>query len=320
MDNKKKLMGGTELMTLELLKRLPRLANSNEIKIYNYPHEITKFDKKIILWTQTNYKFPLLDPLLNRKYVDLIDYFVFVSDWQKNKYFEKFNIPKEKSIVIKNACIGITPKLNKPNDIIKLCYISAPHRGLDVLLDSWERLNLDNCELHVFSSLKLYAENNIQYLEEDLKYEHLYKKCNDLPNVHYRGPIPNDELREELPNFHILAYPNTYEEENSVAVLEALCGGLRVVVPKNGSLEETTEEWARLYDFNQDKTTHAKIFAEVLKEEIDLIREGKLKAHLINQVNEYGTKWNWDNRIKEWETFLEYVNNEPKITQIKSII
>jgi hypothetical protein len=69
----------------------------------------------------------------------------------------------------------------------------------------------------VFSSCKIYgkdfAKNDVQYLD-------LYEKCNQLPNVFYRGSIPNEELRNELPSFDILAYPNTFEETSYIAKIQ----------------------------------------------------------------------------------------------------
>jgi glycosyltransferase involved in cell wall biosynthesis len=95
--------------------------------------------------------------------------------------------------------------------------------------------------------------------------------------VVYRGSIPNSELRAELPTFDILAYPNTFEETSCIAVIEALSAGLRVVTSNLGALPETTEGWARMYPYLMDPSLHAQTFANILLEEIELVRSGKLE-------------------------------------------
>ncbi len=120
----------------------------------------------------------------------------------------------------------------------------------------------------------------------------------------YRGSIDNEELRSELPTFDILAYPNTFEETSCIAVIEALSAGLRVVTSSLGALPETTEGWARMYSFIHNKERHAKVFAEILSEEIEKIRTGELDQHLELQKQVYAPRWSWDQRIKEWTNFL----------------
>jgi glycosyltransferase involved in cell wall biosynthesis len=213
-----------------------------------------------------------------------------------------FNIPGYKTAVFKNACIGVTPRRHGVRDTIRLCYTSTPWRGLEVLLEAWEILKPKNAELHVFSSCKIYGE---EFGKTDFQYEHLYNKCNELPGVVYRGSIANEDLRNELHEFDILAYPNTFEETSCIAVIEALCTGLRVVTSNLGALPETTEGWARMYPYLANPNLHAEAFAKILGEEIELIRENKLEEHLTNQVNTYTSRWSWDYRIKEWEKYLD---------------
>jgi glycosyltransferase involved in cell wall biosynthesis len=123
--------------------------------------------------------------------------------------------------------------------------------------------------------------------------------------VVYRGSIPNSKLREELPTFDILAYPNTFEETSCIAVIEALSAGLRVVTSNLGALPETTEGWARMYPYLKDSSLHTQCFANILLEEIELVRSGKLDEHLTQQTQTYNTRWTWDYRIQEWLKFLD---------------
>lgn len=292
--------GGTELMYDELMKRLP-MNYQEEFSIFNYlPY--ADFSKPTIYWNQLSYDQGAIQFLKEPEYIDKIDRFVFVSHWQSERFRQMFNIPGYKTTVFKNACIGVTPRKHGVRNKVKLCYTSTPWRGLEVLLEAWEILKPKNCELHVFSSCKIYGE---EFGKTDFQYEHLYNKCHELPGVVYRGSIANEDLRKELNEFDILAYPNTFEETSCIAVIEALCAGLRVVTSNLGALPETTEGWARMYPYLTNLNLHAEAFAKILNEEIELIRENKLEEHLTNQVNIYTSRWSWNYRIKEWEKYLD---------------
>jgi glycosyltransferase involved in cell wall biosynthesis len=292
--------GGTELMFDELMRRLPD-NYKEQFSIFNYLPQ-ADFSKKTIYWNQLSYDQDAVQALKDPKLVEQIDHFVFVSHWQSEMFRKLFNIPGYKTHVLKNASLGVMSREGGKRDKVRLCYTSTPWRGLDVLLNAWELANPDNCELHIFSSCKIYGP---EFGENDVNYQSLYDRCTTLPGVVYRGSIPNLNLRKELPTFDILAYPNTFEETSCIAVIEALSAGLRVVTSNLGALPETTEGWARMYPYLMDPSLHAQTFANVLLEEIELVRKGKLDHHLNQQVNLYNTRWTWDYRIQEWLKFLD---------------
>ena len=296
-----KPIGGTELMYEELINRLPQ-KYLDKFSIFNYI-SYADLNKTTIFWNQLSYDQDAIQFLNTPHNIESIDHFVFVSHWQAEQFRKIFNIPGYKTNVIKNACIGVGKRRDGPRDKVRLCYTSTPWRGLDVLLEAWEILKPKNAELHIFSSTKIYGKDFADSTEQT--YQGLYDKCNTLPNVVYRGSIPNKELREELPSFDILAYPNTFEETSCIAVIEALSAGLRVVTSNLGALPETTEGWARMYPFMMSKELHALKFADMLDEEINKIQTGELDSHLKLQKETYSLKWDWSQRINEWINFLD---------------
>lgn len=295
-----KPMGGTELMYHELIKRLPK-TYLDKFSIFNYPSQ-ADFTKKLIYWNQLSYDQDAVQFLREKQNIDRIDNFVFVSNWQSEQFRKLFGIPGHKTKVMQNAQSGVNNRDIRVKSKLKICYTSTPWRGLDILLRSWEILQPKNCELHVFSSCKIYG--NEFSTSEDNKYEFLYEWCNRLPNVVYRGSVPNDELRNELSEFDILAYPNTFEETSCIAVIEALSAGLRVVTSSLGALPETTEGFAKLYSYVDDREKHSQVFASILNDEIYNMFNGSLVRHLEQQVSVYKPKWSWDFRIVEWMEFL----------------
>ena len=293
--------GGTELMHDELMARLPE--NYKEVfSIFNYL-SYADFTKKTIYWNQLSYDQNAIEPLKDPEVINKIDHFVFVSHWQAEMFRKMFNIPGYKTSVIKNAHTGVGKRHVSARDTVRLCYTSTPWRGLDVLLRAWEILQPKNCELHIFSSTQIYGKDFAATAEDG--YKHLYDKCQELEGVVYRGSIPNQELKAELPTFDILAYPNTFEETSCIAVIEALATGLRVVTSNLGALPETTEGWARMYTYKVDGETHAQHFSKVLEQEILSIRQGKLNNHLQEQMQVYANRWSWNERINEWINLLD---------------
>jgi len=302
-----KPMGGTELMYNELMRRLPD-SYREHFSIFNYISQ-ADFSKITIYWNQLSHDQEAVQFLNDPQYIDKIDHFVFVSHWQAEQYRKHFNIPGYKTHVLKNACIGTEIRKPRNDGKIKLCYTSTPWRGLDVLLRAWEILQPTDCELHVFSSCKIYGTD---FARHDSEYEHLYEKCKTLPGVVYRGSIPNEELRAELPTFDILAYPCTFEETSCIAVIEALSAGLRVVTSSLGALPETTEGWADIYSFRSDPELHAELFAKRLAINIEILIRKQLDTRLINQSIVYKNTWDWNSRFNEWLVFLADVITERK--------
>ena len=293
-----KPMGGTELMYNELMRRLPE-EYRNKYSIFNYIGN-ADFEKPTIYWNQLSYDQQAVQWLSDPKNVEAIDHFVFISHWQSEYYRKLFNIPGYKTSIIKNACIGVEPRKSGEREIVRLCYTSTPFRGLDVLLEAWDKLKPKDCELHVFSSCNIYGEDYAA--TEDPKYTDLYNICLNTEGIVYRGSIPNEELRKELSTFDILAYPCTFEETSCIAVIEALSAGLKVVTSNIGALPETTEGWATIYPYLMDKNKHAEVFASILEKEIEAVRKG---MHLEEQVKTYAPRWNWDNRINQWIDYLD---------------
>lgn len=300
-----KPMGGTELMYEELMRRLPQ-ETKDIFSIFNYV-AYADFTKPTIYWNQLSYDQNAVQFLTDPNNVEKINHFVFVSNWQSEYFRKVFNIPGYKTSVIKNACIGVDKRPSGKRDKVRLCYTSTPWRGLDVLLKAWKILDPQDCELHIFSSTKIYGKDFA--ISAAGNYQDLFDECQNTPGIVYRDFTTNEELRKELPTFDILAYPNTFEETSCIAVIEALSAGLRVVTSNLGALPETTEGWARMYPYLMDKDKHAEVFASILKDEIQKIKNGNLDNQLDLQKQVYAPRWSWDERINDWTNLLNVLQH-----------
>ena len=96
--------GGTEILKEQLIAQLSKesLEGINLIGSICHPSLIEK-DKINVVWQHLSYDQPNVQYMRDRKYVDSVDYFIYVSNWQYNKFREQFQIPEYKSFVIKNA-------------------------------------------------------------------------------------------------------------------------------------------------------------------------------------------------------------------------
>ena len=309
-EQSKNAKGGSELIYQRVKERVPDdLWNYFQI-ILSRVREYE--DKPKILWFQDTSKDPEVQFLKDKSYRDKFVRFVFPSDWSLEKYNMDLDVEYEKSVVLKNAIEPI-PVHTKPKDgPIRLAYTSTPHRGLDVLIGAFKALKLENVELDIYSSFKIYG-----WEEQDKEWEPLYDACKETPNVNYHGTVSNDEIRSALQQTHILAYPNVYPETGCISAIEAMSAGCIVVCPNLGVLPETCANFAWMYGFVQDKTEHARKFAYVLKDAIENFWEPPVQAGLAFQKQYYDMHYDIETTAKQWTMMLETIKNNIEKTKEK---
>jgi UDP-glucose:(glucosyl)LPS alpha-1,2-glucosyltransferase len=191
--------GGTEILKEQLIAQLPKesLEGINLIGSICHPSLIEK-DKINVVWQHLSYDQPNVQYMRDRKYVDSVDYFIYVSNWQYNKFREQFQIPEYKSFVIKNATHAFDPVEKQKTDKIKILYSSTPWRGLAILVKAIEILNKtrDDFIVDIHSSTKIYG-SKFEELEKD-KFEPLFELCRNTKNVNFKGYTFNGEIRKSF--------------------------------------------------------------------------------------------------------------------------
>ena len=232
-----------------------------------------------------------------------IQYFVYVSNWQYEKYRYHFNISENRSLVIKNAIQPIELK-EKPNKI-RLIYTSTPWRGLDVLLDAFTLLSRDDVELDVYSSTIIYGTWFHEQNEKD--YKALFQRAESMENVNYHGYASNEEIRDALSRSHVFAYPCTWEETSCLTAIEAGMAGLNLVTTNLGALYETINSWGRLVGYDSNKVNLTRKFAFALNRAIDEYWTKETQERLQEQHVYYKKFYSWDSRISEWRNFLSQI-------------
>lgn len=289
--------GGTELMIDGLRTRLGDELDGVDLKINMFdPASLT--GKPLIVWFHHDVDQGAVQWCRDESLTPRVNTFVFVSYWQRQRYLDAFGLPPERCIVLRNAT-ETEPAVRPwgPDKTRRIAYTSTPFRGLSVLLDAWERLRPEDAELHIWSSWKLYR------MPDDQSSRQLFDRARSLPNVFYRGLLPNDQLRNELRTIDYLAYPCIFAETSCLSVVEAMEAGCRVICSALGALPETTAGFARIYPWQPDRAAHAAAFAEVLADELRNPWAGRVELSSAQQ-NYCRMFYDWSVRVEEWRGLL----------------
>ena len=258
--------GGSESQLRLLLKYLPDKSFKDiNLILNNANSDLIEKNKINILWMHHFVNQKEAKNLGSRDFVDKLDYIIFNSYWNLEKFIYQFKIPEDKSVVIKNAIEEV--KYNeKPKDKISLIYHTTPWRGLVQLLRVFKNLKLDNVELNVCSSTKIYGEKFNNKMGKS--YEKLFEECKNTKNVNYLGFVENAKVINLLEKMHIFSYPSIWPETSCIAAIEAMASGCEVVTTNLGALYETCAPFGTFVNFNRNLVNLEKDFSITLENSI----------------------------------------------------
>lgn len=305
-----KASGGTEIAKRKLAGMIDESLLEDFQIICSRERELQE-DKIRVFWCHDLPEDPESAKFRDESWRDKYHKFVFISNWQYQRYQLMHGLPHNTKSIILESGIDPAPDtcLNKPDDgKIRLVYTSTPQRGLEILLPVFEHLAETNPDIHldVFSSFKIYGWD-----EMDKQFEPLYDTVRNHPQMTYHGFTPNDKLREFLNTADIFAYPSIWTETSCRAMLEAMSAGLVCVHPNLGALPETSGSLNVMYHSDMDdKNNHANLFAGNLQAAIKLVRE-KNQVNMINFNKFYvDSRYNIDYIKNKWDIMLKNLLNE----------
>jgi glycosyltransferase involved in cell wall biosynthesis len=292
--------GGTELMERALRAAIPHWVDKIDLYVnrFDRPRERTKPQ---VMWIHHDINVKQVQWLSDAVLRDSVDCFVFVSEWQKARFIKAYSVLPSRALVLPNATnVPANDRPWSPGPLRRFAYTSTPFRGLSVLLAAWREAALDNAELHIWSSVRLYGS---EYFEKDQQFEPLYAMARSLQNVVYHGVVPNEELRQSLRMMDFLAYPCTFDETSCLAVIEAMSAGCRVICSSRGALPETAHGFAREYIALPDEQAHARQFAALLRSELSHPWLGASQRALEQQAYARA-KFDWSVRAADWRSVI----------------
>jgi len=299
--------GGTELQFEYLRKHVdPQLLNQFQI-CTSVPESIPLAKDKInILWQKNSYDQPNLAPWFkdksnHHKY----DWYVFNSNWNFEKFRMMFDIPLNKSLVIKNGVGDIEPIATtyKKGDPIKIIHHCTPWRGLSVLLGAMQLVKNPLITLDVYSSTEVYGKRFHE--QTDDQYKELYEQARQLPNVNYIGYKPNEYIKEHLKDYRLFVYPSIWEETFCISLLEAMAAGLYCITTNFGALFETGAEFPMYIPYSNDYHSLARRFAEGIEVAAKSLEVDGINDHLKVQRDYVNRFYNWNVKGISWQRFLQ---------------
>ena len=298
-------MGGTELLAERLLKGTNKELFKKTNIVFNRPDLYEQYlaDSKNIFNFQDLPNDRMYENFFKSEMVNRFSHFVFNSDYQKEEFCNKFDFKGKGISVIKNSIIPIEIDQKKYDGKVNLIYHTTPHRGLEPLAYCFPKILAENDKVYlkVFSSLKIYGWD-----EKDKVFEPLYKKLKDMKNVEYSPNVSNDEIRAELVNSHIFAYPNIWPESSCLAAIEAMSAKNLLVLPNLAALKETGSKSKFLYEFTDNASDHINTFQKQLTLAIQYVQKQSedYKSHL-DELKIFADKnYNLDDYLEKWQQVL----------------
>ena len=305
--------GATELQ-MEMLQKYVSKDILDQVQICtSIPGKVPIDPNKLnILWQKNAYNQPNLQEFFrNKDRHKEYDWYVFNSHWNYEKFRYYFDIPTDRSGVIKNG-LDFFPKrkIYKKGDPIKIIHHCTPWRGLNVLLLAMQDIKDPNITLDVYSSSKVYGSEFSD--DNDKDFYPLYEQAKQLPNVNYIGYKPHEYIKEVMPNYDMFVYPSIFEETSCVSALEALASGVHVITNNFGALYETCAEWPVYISYSTNYEQMAQDTAVAIKTAANYLHEDFIQDHLDDQQKFYKKFYHCNKKKFEWTTFLRGALNEKK--------
>ena len=295
--------GGSENQLRLLLKYLPDESFKNiNLILNNANHDLIEKDKINILWMHHFVNPKEAQNLSSKDFVQKLDYIVFNSNWNSENHIYQFKIPKNKSVVVKNAIEKIDVE-EKPKDKINLIYHTTPWRGLALLLKVFKNLNLKNVELNVCSSTIIYGKKFNSALGKT--YESIFDECKNTKNVNYFGFLNNKKIIQMLKKMHIFSYPSIWPETSCIAAIESMAAGCEVVTTNLGALSETCSSFGTFVNFDRNFDNLKKKYSEVLLNSINNFWSDENQNKLKLQSKTINATYSWNVRSVEWKNFFD---------------
>ena len=280
--------GATELQMEMLHKHVPKELLDQVQICTSVPGKVPIDPSKVnILWQKNSYDQPNLQEFFgNKERHKEYDWYVFNSHWNYEKFRYFFDIPTDRSMVIKNGIAKFPKrKIYKKGQPIKILHHNTPWRGLNVLLRAMQEITDPNITLDVYSSTQVYGKEFKK--QNDDQFKPLYEQAKQLPNVNYIGYKSNEYILEHMTDYDLYVYPSIFEETSCVSAMEALAAGVHVITNNYGALYETCSEWPVYINYTEDYEQMALDTAGAIQVAAKYLHEDYIQNHLENQQRFY---------------------------------
>lgn len=153
-----------------------------------------------------------------------VDRFLVLTDFMR-EILERTGLPSSRIDLTPNFVDDPGPRPSSPGQSNTVLFVGrlAPEKGIDLLLDAWERSQPPGLDLEVVGDGPMLAM--------------LRKRA--IAGVSFRGLVPRGEVRRLMLTSRALAFPSIWYEGQPMVILEALAAGLPVFASDLGGTAET---------------------------------------------------------------------------------
>jgi glycosyltransferase involved in cell wall biosynthesis len=237
------------------------------------------------------------------------DGYLFVSNWQKYRFIQKFNFDHKICHVLQNGYSSlinyVMPPLTKTKTIM---FCSSPYRGLYLAYDMFKiiKTHIPDIKFKIFScygrDLKINKTSydkitNMSQLNNCNNHNDLFQELISDQNVELYGSVPQAVLFEHYKECMLLFYPNVYPETCCTTLLEAMMHKCNIITSNIGALAETSSGYATLYDpvidvYNDDFGVEELITKPIRISDVNQKYANNFIAKTISTINNYFSQEN----------------------------
>lgn len=247
---------------------------------------------KIVLWNHMRPDQPAMQQLFQPDFRNSIDQIIYVSDSQKKAFLDL-----SKTIdgnVINNAIAPCFENLFSSSQEVlaakkvRGAYTSTPYRGLGVLAE------IKEIPIDVYSSMDVYQGDNDPY-----KPMFDVLRRNDCITLH--GSCGQEELAIALHPVSFMVYPSIFAECHSIAIIEAMAAGLKVVTT------DVAHAQTEFVDSMPSKEATVEGYAKLLRKNVNYFRAypAEWSEKIWKQVQYVNQEFTWRKRAREWTDHLQ---------------
>lgn len=217
----------------------------------------------------------------------------------KSEYHKSLfpTVPEEKVVVLGNG-IDLKRFHGLPQKVpTRFVYTSAPNRGLEVILDVWERIRerIPNAELHVYYGWKTFYEL-LKHDPTKMEWMEGMKRKMQQPGIIDHGRVGQDKLAKDLLKSSLWLYPTEFPEVHCITALEMQAAGVVPVTTGFAALAETQKTGVKLP--GDPKT------AEWQSRFVEAVVEAYEGSHEVSEGYRYAQECSWDNVASIWMKFM----------------
>ena len=286
------MISGVEWISTDNLHASNHFNNFDIIISSSYIHflkEFKRYSAKKILWAHNTHHHPHYKATYLQdadELVKQVDHTICLTNWHKNQWSKKYDIPLDKISVIGNG-INTSTFIGNPNKIKgRFIYSSAPERGLADLLKNWPKIK----EALPHASLDIFSPSYSIATPEDYDCIRMHIKCH--------GSVDQKTLHDAMLRAEYWCYITDYEETYCITALEMQYANVIPIIKRVAALGETVNSGIIL---GTNETNWNQVIQVI----------SKLSRGLMDKSRESAFNWakqqTWNNRSYDWKSTIESI-------------